>query len=108
MRAFDELLREAVAFHGHFCPGQVLGVRMVLTGCRMLGIDEPKNMQKSLVVFVEIDRCATDAIQAIAGVNLGKRTLKFFDSGKIAATFVRMDTGSAVRVVARQEARDLA
>jgi formylmethanofuran dehydrogenase subunit E len=56
MRSFDELLREAVAFHGHLCPGQVLGVRMVLAGCRALGVVDPKSMQKSLVVFVEAVR----------------------------------------------------
>jgi formylmethanofuran dehydrogenase subunit E len=61
-----------------------------------------------LVVFVEIDRCATDAIEAVTGVSLGKRTLKFLDYGKMAATFVRVDTGFAVRVAAREEARDLA
>ena len=108
MRTFDELLDEAVAFHGHLCPGQVLGVRMAMAGCRVLGIDEPRSMQKNLVVFVEIDRCATDALQVVTGVSLGKRTLKFFDYGKMAATFVRVDTGSAVRVVAREDARDLA
>jgi formylmethanofuran dehydrogenase subunit E len=108
MRAFDELLEESVAFHGHLCPGQVLGVRMVTTGCRALEIDEPKRMGKELVIFVEIDRCATDAIQALTGVSLGKRTLKFFDYGKMAVTFIRVDTGAAVRVVAREEARDLA
>lgn len=107
MRVFEELFKEAVAFHGHACPGQVLGVRMALAGCRALEIDEPKLLHKGLVVFVEIDRCATDAIEAVTGVSLGKRTLKFFDFGKMAATFVRVDNGSAVRVAAREEARDL-
>jgi formylmethanofuran dehydrogenase subunit E len=108
MRPFNELLEESVAFHGHLCPGGVLGIRMVTAGCRALEIEEPKRMGKGLVIFVEIDRCATDAIQALTGVSLGKRTLKFFDYGKMAATFIRVDTGTAVRVVAREEARDLA
>jgi formylmethanofuran dehydrogenase subunit E len=96
-----------VRFHGHLCPGQVLGVRMTLAGCRAVGIEEPRRAGKQLVVFVEIDRCATDAIQALTGVSLGKRTLKHVDYGKMAATFVDVARGAAVRVVARDDARAL-
>ena len=105
MRPFDELLQEAMTFHGHLCPGQVLGVRMAMAGCRALGVAEPKGAHKNLVVFVEIDRCATDAIQAVTGCSLGKRTLKHVDYGKMAATFVNVATSEAVRVVARDDAR---
>jgi len=107
-RVFDELLDEAVAFHGHLCPGQVLGVRMTVAGCRALGVAHPRQAGKRLAVFVEIDRCATDAIQALTGVSLGKRTLKHVDYGKTAATFVDTVTRHAVRVVARDDARELA
>ena len=107
-RSFDDLLTDAVTFHGHMCPGQVLGVRMTLAGCRALGIDQPRSAGKRLVVFVEIDRCATDAIQAITGVSLGKRTLKHVDYGKMAATFADAATGVAMRVSARDGARELA
>lgn len=107
-RDFDDLLGEAVGFHGHLCPGQVLGVRMALAGCREVGLDQPRSAGKGLVVFVEIDRCATDAIQALTGVSLGKRTLKHVDYGKAAATFVNVGTGRAVRVAARDGAREAA
>ena len=107
-RPFDELVGKAVAFHGHLCPGQVLGVRMAVAGCREVGILLPRQAGKGLVVFVEIDRCATDAIQALTGVSLGKRTLKHLDYGKMAATFVNVAGGSAVRVSARDDARALA
>jgi formylmethanofuran dehydrogenase subunit E len=107
-RSFDELLDEAVAFHGHLCPGEVLGVRMAIAGCRTLGLADPRQVGKRLVVFVEIDRCATDAIQALTGVSLGKRTLKHVDFGKTAATFVDVVAREAVRVVARDDARELA
>ena len=107
-RPFDELVEDAVAFHGHLCPGQVLGVRMAVTGCREVGIPLPRRAGKGLVVFVEIDRCATDAIQALTGVSLGKRTLKHLDYGKMAATFVNVAGGAAVRVSARDDARTLA
>jgi formylmethanofuran dehydrogenase subunit E len=105
---FDDLLREAVRFHGHLCPGQVLGVRMALAGCAALGLDRPRSAGKRLVVFVEIDRCATDAIQVVTGVSLGKRTLKHVDHGKMAATFVDVVNGAALRVAARDDARDRA
>jgi formylmethanofuran dehydrogenase subunit E len=107
-RPFDSLLDEAVAFHGHLCPGQVLGVRMTVAGCRALGVGYPRDAGKRLVVLVEIDRCATDAIQALTGVSLGKRTLKHVDHGKMAATFADTANGEAVRVVARDDARALA
>jgi formylmethanofuran dehydrogenase subunit E len=107
-RNFDDLLAEAVSFHGHLCPGQVLGVRMAMAGCREVGIGDPRRAGKSLVVVVEIDRCATDAIQALTAVSLGKRTLKHVDFGKMAATFVNRLQGTAVRLVARDSARALA
>ena len=105
MRSFDELLKESSSVHGHLCAGQVLGVRMAMAGCREVGIEEPKGCKK-LMVYVEIDRCATDAIQAVTGCSLGKRTLKFLDYGKMAATFVNLETRQAARVIARDDARD--
>lgn len=108
----DELLRQAEIAHGHLCAGQVLGVRMAMLGCRRLGIEEPRGAdRKRLVTYVEIDRCATDAIGVVTGCRLGKRALKFRDWGKMAATFVDLPTGRAVRIVAlessKQRAREL-
>lgn len=102
------LLAESAVIHGHICPGQVLGVRMAMRGCQELGIKNPKEEAKRLIVYVEIDRCATDAIQVVTGCKLGKRTMKYVDYGKLAATFVDLRTGSAVRVVAREDAREKA
>ena len=105
MRSFNELLKESSATHGHRCAGQVLGVRMAMVGCREVGIDEPRGCKK-LLVYIEMDRCATDAIQSVTGCSLGKRTLKFLDYGKMAATFVNTETRKASRVVARDDARE--
>ncbi len=105
MGSFEKLLEESGRLHGHLCPGQVLGVRLALLGCRLVGIDEP-TQSKRLIVWVEVDRCATDAIQAVTGCKLGKRTLKYLDFGKVAATFLNMDTGEAIRVVAREDSRE--
>ena len=85
----DDYLREAEVAHGHLCAGQVLGVRMAMLGLEKLGIEDPRGKdRKRLVTFVEIDRCATDAIAVVTGCRLGKRALKFRDWGKMAATFV--------------------
>lgn len=96
---------DATTMHrGYICPGQVLGVRMAMLGCRLLGIDEP-TQEKRLIVYVEIDRCMADAIAAVTGCRLGKRTLKHMDYGKCACTFVDTLTGHAVRILARDDAR---
>jgi len=101
MESLETLLREAEIAHGHLCAGQVLGVRMAMLGCRLLGIEDPRGLvnradRKRLVTFVEIDRCATDAIAVVTGCRLGKRALKFRDWGKMAASF--LDLGRAVDV----------
>lgn len=109
MQTMDELLTEAEAAHGHLCAGQVLGVRMAMLGCARLDIDDPRGKQrKRLVTFVEIDRCATDAIAVVTGCRLGKRALKFRDWGKMAATFVDVESGCAIRVAARESSRHAA
>jgi formylmethanofuran dehydrogenase subunit E len=126
MEPLDTLLREAEIAHGHLCAGQVLGVRMAMLGCRLLGIDDPRGLvhradRKRLVTYIEIDRCATDAIAVVTGCRLGKRVLKFRDWGKMAATFVDLGRpaspelglealpgGRAVRIAARESSKERA
>ena len=124
--SLDELLREAELAHGHLCAGQVLGVRMAMLALRRLGIDDPRKRtlpdgslnpdRKRLVTFVEIDRCATDAIGVVTGCRVGKRALKLRDWGKMAATFVDLSARlegedglshdyKALRVVARESSK---
>src|ERR1051326_1852273 len=108
MLSLDEYLKEAELAHGHLCAGQILGVRMAMLGLQKLGIDDPRGSdRKRLVTFVEIDRCATDAVGVVTGCRLGKRALKFRDWGKMAATFVDLQSGRAVRVVARESSKQL-
>lgn len=107
MKPFEDLLQESVALHGHMCPGQILGVRLAMAGCREVDVDNPRGTKK-LIVWVEIDRCATDAIQSVTGCKLGKRTLKYVDYGKMAATFLNTDTGEAMRILARDDSRERA
>lgn len=110
MKPFETLLAESVERHGHLCAGQVIGVRMAMLGCRLVGIDDPKapELRKKLIVYVEIDRCATDAIESVTGCRMGKRTLKFKDFGINAATFLNIDTRAAYRIVSTEKSRELA
>ena len=109
MQSFTELLREAEMAHGHLCAGQILGVRMAILGCARLGLSDPRGAdRKCLVTFVEIDRCATDAIAVVTGCRLGKRALKFRDWGKMAASFVDISTERAIRIAARESSKEAA
>ena len=109
MLSLDALIREAEIAHGHLCAGQILGVRLAMLGLAKLGIEDPRGKdRKRLVTFVEIDRCATDAIGVVTGCRLGKRALKFRDWGKMAATFVDLETGKAIRIAARESSKKLA
>ncbi|MES2392717.1 MAG: FmdE family protein [Acidobacteriota bacterium] len=120
----DELLHEAEVAHGHLCAGQVLGVRMAMLALERLGIVDPRARKladgtlnperKRLVTFVEIDRCATDAIGVVTGCRVGKRALKLRDWGKMAATFVDLearlegDEYKGLRVVALESSKEKA
>ena len=120
----DELLHEAEKAHGHLCAGQILGVRMAMLALRKLGINEPRKKvdahgnlnpdRKRPLVFVEIDRCATDAIGVVTGARVGKRALKLRDWGKMAATFVDLhaslgdDEYKGIRIVALESSKNAA
>ncbi len=111
----DDLLQQAEVAHGHLCAGQVLGVRMAMLACNRLGIEDPRGKdRKRLVTFIEIDRCATDAIGVVTGCRLGKRALKLRDWGKMAATFadlnlpLEQDLFKALRISARESSRQIA
>jgi len=109
MKTLDEYLKDAEIAHGHLCAGQVLGVRMAMFGLEKLGIAEPQGKdRKRIVTYVEIDRCATDAIGVVTGCRLGKRALKFRDWGKMAATFIDVQDGRAIRVAAKESSKELA
>jgi len=109
LKTMAEYERLAEQAHGHMCAGQVLGLRMAICGVRLLGLEDPAGRdRKRLVAFVEIDRCATDAIPIVTGCRLGKRALKFRDFGKVATTFCDLQENRAVRVAARESAKERA
>ena len=110
MKPFEELLASSAEAHGHLCPGQVVGVRMAMLGCRLIGLDDPTSHDqiKKLIVYVEMDRCTGDAVAHVTGAKLGRRSLKFVDYGIMAATFLNLETNNAYRILSTEEARDLA
>jgi formylmethanofuran dehydrogenase subunit E len=109
LETLEKYMQSAEVLHGHMCAGQILGLRMAIHGLRLLGLDDPLGgHRKRLVTFVEIDRCATDAISVVTGCRLGKRALKFRDFGKMAATFHDLETGRSVRVAALEASKQIA
>ena len=104
MSDYETLFHKAKDFHGHVCGGIVLGTRLTIAGLRELGMN-PHEHHRNLIVYMEIDRCGADAVQAITGCSLGHRNLKFMDYGKFAATFVDSSTGRAVRVAVDEKDR---
>jgi formylmethanofuran dehydrogenase subunit E len=109
LNSFDEYVALAEVAHGHMCAGQILGLRLAIYGVTLLGLDDPTGKdRKRLVSFVEIDRCATDAIPIVTGCRMGKRALKFRDFGKVAATFCDLQEDRAVRVVAKESSKQRA
>lgn len=102
MNEFEMYVKKVGDYHGHVCFGIAMGTKMTLAAMRYLGLD-PAVKNKNLIVYAEIDRCMTDAVQVISGCSLGHRSLKHMDYGKFAATFVNLTTNKAVRVTIREE-----
>lgn len=97
MRTFEEDLQAAAAYHGHLCNGMFIGVRMSRYAMKLLGIEEPL-AYKDLIVYSEIDRCASDAVCVVTGCTMGRKRLKLVNYGKLAATFVDLATDKAIRI----------
>lgn len=104
MDALQELLVRSTSRHSHLCPRQVLGVRMALAGSALLGMELPRR-DKSMIVISETDGCFLDGLEVATEVTPGHRTLRIMDYGKIAATFVNVKTGEAVRLAPRANVR---
>lgn len=90
--------------HRHLCPRQILGVRMALAAAGALDLDVPRQ-DKRLLVIAETDGCFVDGLEVAAGVSPGHRTLRIEDYGKVAATFVDLQTGEALRFAPRADVR---
>ena len=101
----SDLLKQSSARHSHLCPRQILGVRMGLAGLVALGLEAPVKKGDALVI-IETDGCFADGIEVSTGTNIGHRNLRVADFGKIAATFVNVQTGQAIRLSPAQNVRE--
>ncbi|WP_409200083.1 FmdE family protein [Methanobrevibacter sp. DSM 116169] len=97
MDEYIEQLDKAVAFHGHLCGGIAIGTKLAMYGLKLMNM-KLNERNKNLVVFLEIDRCMSDAVQSVTGCTLGKRSLKQMYYGKFATTFYDMETKKALRI----------
>lgn len=107
MSDLQALLKQSSSRHDHLCPRQVLGVRIALAGSAALGMDVPRS-DKRLLVIVESDGCFSDGVEVVTGAAMGHRTLRLEDYGKMAATFIDVQTGRAVRVAPALDVRERA
>jgi formylmethanofuran dehydrogenase subunit E len=92
---------DAVAFHGHSCPGLALGYRAAQHA--MDALRAGRSDDEELVCIVENDACGVDAIQLVAGCSMGKGNLIFRNFGKHAYTFIDRSYDRAIRLVQRPE-----
>ena len=107
MIPLEKLLQESISQHGRLCPRQVLGVRVGLAGGAALGMQIP-SQDKHLMVIVETDGCFVSGVEVATGCAIRHRTMRVVDCGKMAATFVDVVTGRAVRVAPRLNVRQRA
>ena len=91
-----EDLGRCVAFHGHLCPGVVLGYCAAKFGMGELAAGRSED--EEFITIVENDTCAVDAIQVLTGCTFGKGNLYFHDYGKMVFTFARRSDGRSVRL----------
>lgn len=89
-------LKQCVEFHGHLCPGVVIGYCAAKLGMRELTAGRAGD--EELIAIVENDTCAVDAIQLLTGCTFGKGNLFFRDYGKMVFTFAIRGNGKSVRL----------
>lgn len=99
MNQMTDALRQAIAFHGHCCPGLYVGYRAALIALRELGVERARD--EELVAICETDACSVDAIQVLTGCTLGKGNLILRDWGKQVFTFGRRGDERMLRIARR-------
>jgi len=94
-----ESIENAIAFHGHSCPGLSIGIRAAELALNRLG------SEADLVAVTETDMCGVDAIQFLTDCTLGKGNLIHRDYGKMAFSFFDRKSGKGFRALLRPETR---
>jgi formylmethanofuran dehydrogenase subunit E len=94
-----ELIEKTIAFHGHWCPGLVIGIRAAELALQKLApVDK-----EDLMAVVETDMCGVDAIQFLTGCTFGKGNLIHKDYGKMAFSFYDRSKNVGFRAVLRSD-----
>jgi tRNA-Thr(GGU) m(6)t(6)A37 methyltransferase TsaA len=101
--AVDPDLAEAVKFHGHLCPGLVIGLRASKLAMERLGAKRAED--EEMIAIVENDSCSADGVQWVTGCTFGKGNFFFRDYGKQVFTLALRPTGRAVRVAIKRRDR---
>jgi len=89
-------LELAIQFHGHICPGLLMGIRAAEFAQKHLGVSQ--DYDEELLAVTETNSCGVDAIQAILGCTFGKGNLIFKDYGKNVYTIASREKNRAVRI----------
>jgi len=105
VESLPEDLKAAMAFHGHFCPGLLIGYRA--SKAALARLRTGRSEDEDLVAVVENDSCSVDAVQFVTGATFGKGNFVFRDYGKQVFTFIRRSDGKALRVSLRADGKDL-
>src|SRR5512134_3465651 len=95
--SLQEHLKLSASLHRRLCPRQILGVRMARLACSLLGID-PALRHKKIFVYMENGQCIADGVMVVTRASPTNQLMYLLPYGKMAGTFVRLDTGQAVRV----------
>jgi len=103
----DSVLEQLARMHPRVCPRQILGARIGMRAGELLEVALPRS-DKLMLALVEMDGCFADGVSVATGCWFGRRTLRFVDYGKVAATFIDLGSSRAVRIWASPEARVLA
>lgn len=99
MEEYKRLVEKCTAFHGHYCPGLLIGIKAAMYVQELFG--EQFSQDEELVCVTENDACGVDAIQVILGCTVGKGNLLFRLRGKQAYSFYERKSGKSVRLVLR-------
>lgn len=105
VKQFDkELWDEAVAFHGHECPGLAIGFKACQAASEkmLIGFSDDED----IVCVTENDACGVDAVQWIFSCTLGKGNLIYRGTGKQAFSFFNRTSGESLRVCLKPNQND--
>jgi len=95
----EEDLNKVIKFHGHCCPGLVIGYRVAKYVLKNFN----RSQDEELVAIVYNNSCSVDAIQFILGCTFGKGNLIFKDYGKHVYVFYSKENKKGIRISLKGE-----